>query len=116
MQKSILMSRVLSVLMTVVLSTVISCATRPDLVGRWREIGKSATLEFHEDGTFNAVDNQGMAVSGIYTFGERGNITFEITLQDSPPDIVQGKYTVRGDELTLVYGDPDGSERYKRER
>ena len=41
----------------------IACAKTPYLVGKWKEIGKTATLEFWKDGTFKAVDNQGMAVN-----------------------------------------------------
>jgi hypothetical protein len=34
-------------------SFIIACANRPFLVGRWKEIGKAATLELWKDGTFN---------------------------------------------------------------
>jgi len=95
---------------------IIACASGPDVVGRWREIGKSATLEFWKDGTFKAVDNQGMAVRGKYALDEKGNMRVEITHQGSPPEVVKGKVTVRGDELTFEYSDHNDVERYRREK
>ena len=95
---------------------IISCANKPDVVGKWREVGKTATLEFWNDGTFKAVDNQGMAVSGKYTLSENGNARFEIDREDSSPEIVSGKISVRGEELTLTSGDGKEVDRYKRER
>ena len=85
-------------------------------MGKWREIGKTATLEFLKDGTFKAVDNQGMAVSGKYTLSENESARFEIERQDSSPEIVTGKISVRGEELTLISGDGKEVDRYKRER
>jgi len=95
---------------------IISCAHTPDVVGKWREVGKTATVEFWKDGTFKAVDNQGMAVSGKYTLSENGNAKFEIDREDSSPEIVSGKISVRGEELTLISGDGKEVDRYKRER
>jgi len=56
----------------------IACANTPYIVGKWKEIGKTATLEFWKDGTFKAIDNQKMAVKGKYTMIEPGNVRFEI--------------------------------------
>ena len=106
----------LPLLAALVCFLIVSCASGPDVVGRWREIGKSATLEFGRDGTFKAVDNQGMAVRGKYTLDEKGNMRVEITHQGSPPEVVNGKVTVRGDELTFEYSDHNDVERYKREK
>ena len=79
-------------------------------------MGKTATVEFWKDGTFKAVDNQGMAVSGNYTLSENGNVRFEIARKDSSPEIVSGKISVRGEEMTLISGDGKEVDRYKRER
>ncbi len=98
------------------LSLLASCASAPDVVGRWREIGKSATLEFRTDGTLNAVDNQGMAVKGKYTLDEKGSIRVEITHEGSSPEIVNGKVSVQDDELTFEFTDHNAVERYKREK
>ena len=45
------------------LAIILACASTPYIVGKWKEIGKTATLEFWKDGTFKAVDNQKMAVN-----------------------------------------------------
>ena len=42
---------------------IMSCANTPDVVGKWREVGKTATLEFFKDPAlcplhvFNLVNN-----------------------------------------------------------
>ena len=97
-------------------SFIIGCSNTPNLVGKWKEIGKAATLELREDGTFKAVDNQKMAVSGKYTLSEHGNVKFEIFRQGSPFEIVNGKYSMQGDILTLTSADGEEIEKYKREK
>ena len=91
----------------------LNCRT---VFGKWKEIGKTATLEFWEDGTFKAVDNQKMAVKGKYTLIEPGNVRFEIFRQGSPPEIVNGTYSLKGDVLTFTSADGKETERYKREK
>ena len=86
------------------------------VVGKWKEIGKTATLEFWKDGTFKAVDNQGMAVKGKYTLIEPGNVRFEIFRQGSPSEIVNGTFSLQGDVLTFTSADGKEIERYKREK
>ena len=91
---------------------ITACANTPNLVGKWKEIGKTATLEFWKDGIFKAVDNQGMAVKGKYTLIEPGNLKFEIFRQDSPPEIVNGTVSLQGDVLTFTSADGKEIERY----
>jgi hypothetical protein len=95
---------------------IIACANTPNLVGKWEEIGKAATLELWKDGTFKAVDNQKMVVNGKYILSEHGNVRFEIFRQGSPSEIINGKYSVQGDILTLTSADGKETERYKREK
>jgi len=95
---------------------ILACANTPSIVGKWKEIGKTATLEFWKDGTFKAVDNQKMAVSGKYTLSEPGNVRFELFRQDSPPEIVNGTFSLQGDVLTFTSADGRETERYKREK
>jgi len=83
------------------ISFIIACANTPYIIGKWKEIEKTGTFEFWKDGTFKAVDNQKMAVSGKYTLSEHGNVRFEIFRQGSPSEIVNGKYSVIGDILTF---------------
>ncbi|MFH1625042.1 MAG: hypothetical protein ABID54_07780 [Pseudomonadota bacterium] len=104
-------------LLTIVLFIfMIRCAHTPWVVGKWQEIGKTATLEFSKDGSFKAVDNQGMAVGGKCMLLENGNIRFEIAHQGSPPEIVIGKLSVREDELTISFKHGHEVERYRRVR
>jgi hypothetical protein len=95
---------------------IIACANTPNLVGKWKEIGKAATVELWKDGTFKAVDNQKMAVNGKYFLSENGNIRFEIFRQDSPSEIVNGKYSVQGDILTFTSADGIEIQRYRRQK
>ncbi len=104
-----------SAFVILVFSFIIACSNKPNLVGKWKEIGKVATLELREDGTFKAVDNQKMAVSGKYTLSKNGNVRFEIFRQDSPSEIVNGKYSLQGDILTFTSADGEEIERYRRE-
>ena len=97
-------------------SFIIGCANTPNLAGEWKEIGKTATLELRTDGTFKAVDNQKMAVSGKYSLSEHGNIRFEISRQGSPPEIVTGKYHLQGDMLTFTSAEGNEIQRYRRQK
>ena len=99
-----------------VFSFIIACANTPNLVGKWKEIGKVATLEFWEDGTFKAIDNQKMTVSGKYSLIEQGNIRFEISRQGFPSEIVTGKYSVQENILTFTSADGKEIQRYRRQK
>jgi hypothetical protein len=100
----------------ILLFFMISCANTPKLAGKWREIGKTATIEFLEDGSFKAVDNMGMAVSGKYTLLGNGNIRFEIVHHGSSKEIVEGKLSMQEDELVISFGNGKEVDRYKRVR
>ena len=106
-----------SAFVIITLTFILACAANtPHIVGKWKEIGKTATLEFLKDGTFKAVDNQKMAVKGKYTLIEPGNVRFEIFRQDSPSEIVNGTFSLQGDVLTFTSADGKEIERYKREK
>ena len=105
-----------SAFVIIALFVILACANTPYMVGKWKEIGKTATLEFRKDGTFNAVDNQGMAVKGKYQLIEPGNVRFEIFRQNSPPEIVNGTFSLQRDVLTFTSADSKEIERYKREK
>ena len=93
---------------------LVSCQHSPNLTGKWQEIGKTATLEFHEDHTFNAVDNMGMAVSGTYSLDNNGNMRFEIKHDEPEAEIIDAKVTFAGDELIFNFGDKGEVEKYRR--
>jgi len=93
---------------------VSSCAQTPDITGRWQEIGAQATLEFRPDGTFTAVDNQGMSVSGTYQLMGDGRARFDIAHPDGSPETIRGRVSLR-EEILSVISDGDGKgERYRR--
>jgi hypothetical protein len=95
---------------------IAGCATTSELAGSWKEIGKTATIELSKDGTFNAVDNQKMAVSGKYYSNENGNIRFEIPRQGYFSEIINGKYSLEGDILILTSEDGKEIQRYRRQK
>ena len=101
---------------TLAFSFIIACANTPNLVGKWKEIGKAATLELWKDGTFKAVDNQKMAVNGKYILSEHGNVRFEIFRKGSPSEIINGKYSVHGDILTFTSADGKEIQRFRRQK
>src|SRR5512136_2994405 len=78
------------------------CASKPDLMGKWKEVGKTATIEFSKDGTFKAVDNQGMAVSGKYALFKDGHLRCEIQQKGGAGEVVNLKISIKEDELTLT--------------
>ena len=94
----------------------VSCLSTPNVIGKWREIGKTATLEIWKDGTFKAVDNEGMSVTGKYFLLNNGNIRFEVNRIGSSPDIINGNIAILGDELTFRSLDGREIERYRREK
>ena len=100
----------------VAFSLIIACANTSILVGKWKEIGKAATIEFWEYGTFKAVDNQKMAVKGKYTLSEHRNVQFEIFRQGSSSEIVNGRYSVQDDILTFTSADGKEIQRYRRKK
>ena len=96
------------------IALLMSCTHRSEIIGRWQEIGKAATLEFRRDSTFKAVDDMGMAVSGKYTIEKDGNIRFEIKHTDATTEIINGTHAVHGDELTYTSENDKEVYKYKR--
>ena len=103
-------------LLVVVLFFLSFCASGPDLVGKWREVGKTAMIEFSKDGTFRAVDNQGMAVSGRYTLLKDGHLRCEIQQKEETGEVVNLIISTKGDELTLTSSKGREVEIYRKER
>ena len=102
--------------LVIVLFFLSFCASKPALIGKWKEVGKTATIEFSKDGTFKAVDNQGMAVSGQYALLKDGHLKFEILHRDGTEEILDLTFSIKGDELTLTSPNDSEVERYRRER
>jgi hypothetical protein len=95
---------------------LLSCASKPEIIGKWKEVGKVATLEFSTDGNFKAVDNQGMAVSGQYTLFKDGSLRCEVQQDGSSKEVVNLMISIKGDELTLTSSDTSEVESYRREK
>jgi len=57
-----------------------------------------------------------MAVKGKYSLIAPGNVRFEIFRQGSPPEIINGTYSLQGDVLIVTSADGKEIERYKREK
>jgi len=93
---------------------LVSCQQSQNIIGKWQEIEKTATLEFNEDHTFKAVDNMGMSVSGKYYLDDSGKMRFEIKHNEPSPEIIVVKVTVIDDELTVIYGYAGEVENYRR--
>jgi len=103
-------------LLVIAFLELVSCARMPNIIGKWQEIGTTATLEFHKDGTFSAVDDMEMAVSGTYSHHKDGRTRFEIINPGSSPELVWGKINLQGDELIFTSDDNEEVERYRRTR
>jgi hypothetical protein len=99
-----------------VLFLLVYCSSTPDITGKWKEVGKVATIEFSKDGTFKAVDNQGMAVSGKYTLSGDGQLRCEVQHEGRTVEVVNLRALFKGDELTLTSPGHTGAEHYRRER
>ena len=93
---------------------LLSCAQSPDIFGKWKESGKSSSLEFRQDGTFRAVDDMGMAVVGNYTLESNGRIRFEIRHPDASAETIAGTLVVRENEMILMLDGDKEAMRHKR--
>ena len=92
------------------------CASKPDITGKWKEVGKMAAMEFSRDGTFRAVDNQGMSVSGTYALLKDGHLQCKIQHREGPEEIVDVTIAIKGDELTIASSIDADVEHYRREK
>ena len=97
---------------------LLACAHAPSpsspLVGLWREVGKTATVEFRENGTFKAIDNQQMAVTGRYVVQRPGTIRFRVSRAGGPPDVITATMTKNADVLTFRSLEGEEIGRFKR--
>lgn len=80
-----------------------ACVHNQCITGKWREPGKTSSIELRQDGTFTATDDMGMTVNGNYTIEAAAGIRFEIIHPDSSVEIISGSITVQGDELLLTH-------------
>ncbi len=104
-----------------------SCASNPNVSGKWINTENKGTIEFRGDGTFSGVDNMGAAFKGNYTVNN-GNIELEVTHTDImretmqpeiSSEIVKARISVKENELQLFISDQKGNleiEKYQRDK
>ena len=78
-------------------------------------MGREATLDLRPDGTFTAVDNEGLGVAGRYALTTDRTLRFEIQRDGVTQEIVSLDFSLQDDELTLTATDGRGAERYRRQ-
>jgi len=100
-----------------------ACAPAPDVVGKWNATGEPGTLEFHENGSVEMVDNMGATFKGSYNISESGNVKLIFTHSDilndhikpmDGPETVNAIIYVQHNELTLTSPDTKEVLRYRR--
>ena len=79
MRKRLGLTGLAAILAVIVL---VSCASPPNLIGRWQQVDGDDVLVFREDGSFTAVDNTGATAIGRYTLHADGTIYYIVTHTD----------------------------------
>jgi len=93
---------------------VFGCALRPALTGKWQDVEGLATVRFEADGVFNAVDNEGMAVSGTYRLTGGDGIQFEVGHGETQPEIIRARLVLQEDRLVLIVPGEKNAQTYRR--
>ncbi len=97
------------------LSLIFSCSSKPEnaIIGKWKEINGTGTIEFFKDGTVIAVD-EGMSIGGSYKFIDKDRIKMEFQgFLGALAGPIVAKVSISDNELTFIM--PDGTiEKYKR--
>ena len=93
---------------------LISCSHTPNIAGKWQEPGTISSIEFGQNGTFTAIDDMGMIVSGSYTILPKGKIRLLIRRQYYNDEIIIGNFAVKDDELILTLDDDKEVLTYKK--
>jgi hypothetical protein len=100
-----------------------ACTPAPSVIGKWKAIGEPGTLEFHENGSVEMVDNMGATLKGSYVISRSGNVKLIFTHSDilndhikpmDEPETVNGKIYVQKNELTLTSPETKEVLRYRR--
>jgi hypothetical protein len=108
----------LCLLTSIAIIAAISCVHPHalNIIGKWQEVGKTATFEFWDNQSFRTVDNMGLQVQGKYKLYDRGHIRFEIKHEVPDTEIIEAEVMVAGDELIFKFADTEETERYTRVR
>lgn len=86
----------------------------PTILGDWKAVDGPASVRFAADGTFHAVDNQGMPVSGKYRLIGADGIQFEIRHAGEETETIQARVIQAGERLTLTFPGENAIETYQR--
>jgi hypothetical protein len=92
---------------------IYACASGPAIVGNWKALEGAATVNFASDGTFSAVDNEGMPVSGTYRLVDPDGIRFEIRHGEADTERIDARISRTGERMTLVFPGENAIETYE---
>ena len=106
----------IAIVLLIFVFLIVACASKPNIIGKWREVGKTATVEFLADGSLKVVDNQGMAVAGEYTLSKDEVLRCKIQQEGSSEEVIDLRILINGDELTLTGSEGGEVERYRRDK
>jgi len=97
-----------------ILHEIVLTSSKPEnpIVGKWREIGGTETIEFFKDSTV-IVFSKGMTMGGSYKFVAKDRIKLELGGLGILAGPIVAKVSINGDELTFITSDGDVS-KYKR--
>jgi hypothetical protein len=99
-----------------VVALLSSCSSKPEdaIVGKWKELGGTETMEFFRDGTVSVVD-EGMSMAGSYKFVDKDRVKVELGGLGALMGPVVARVSISGEDLSWTM--PDGKvSRYKRSR
>lgn len=84
-----------------------SCSSKPEneILGKWKEIRGTETMEFFKDGTISVV-NRGMSMGGSYKFVDKDRIKLELGGLGALAGPIVAKVSFSSGELTFTM--PDG--------
>jgi hypothetical protein len=95
---------------------IASCAKKleDDILGKWRNVNDSDTVELLNDGTIMIVNRPGPMIGGRYTFVDKDRIKVELGGMASVVGPLLVTVSIQDDELSWTM--PDGSSlKYRRE-
>ena len=93
---------------------LVSCSSKPEnaILGKWKEIDKTETIEFFKDGTVSVVD-KGMSMGGNYKFIDDDHLRLELGGLGALAGPMVFTVSVSKNELTLT--NPQGKvSKYRR--
>jgi len=108
------MKKLMVVLGMLVLVVLSGCgkSTEKAIIGKWKEVDSTETIEFFKDGTVTVID-KGMSMSGNYKFVGKNRIKMELGGLGALMGPIVSKISISGNELSMTM--PDGKiERYQR--